>query len=82
MADPTPAELFVLDMLGPELKAAVLGARERLADDTVMARIAKGLVYVERGDPLELFHAIEEEGVVVAGALSYEDAITFLGGLA
>ena len=81
MADPTPAENVVLDMLGPELKEAVLAARVRLADDTIMARIARGLVYVQRGDPLEVSHGVEEEGDIVAGELSYEDAVTYLNGL-
>jgi hypothetical protein len=69
MADPN--EDFSLDMLGEDLKAAVLDARTRTADGTIMARIAVGLVSVERGTPA----AVLEDG------LSLADGVAYLGAL-
>lgn len=42
-------ESMILDMLGADLKAAILGARDRTSDDTIAAHINAGAVIVSRG---------------------------------
>jgi hypothetical protein len=62
----------VLDMLGDDLKAAVLEARTRLADDSIMAEIFAGLVLIYRGDPV----------AVIAQGLGHDEACAQLAALA
>lgn len=47
------AEMAILDMLGDKLKSAVIEARSRTGDATIMARVSAGAVLVERGAPLK-----------------------------
>lgn len=55
------------EMIGDVLADAVEAARERLDDESVMARCAEGLWSVEVG------------GDVVASGLSHDDAVETLG---
>lgn len=71
MADPTPQEMIILEMLGPELMTAVLGARTTCTDNTIMARIYEAKVHVERGAPAE----------VIGEDMSIPEAVAYLGGL-
>lgn len=79
MTERSSAEMFVLDMLGDNLRDAVIKARDRLEDETIMARIGGHnpaqpqleLVHVERGDPAEIL----EDG------MTPEDAVAFLAAL-
>ena len=63
----TGAEVFQLDMLGEDLKAAVLAARARTKDSSVMARVSETMVTVERGNPL-----------VASDPMHHDDAIAHL----
>lgn len=54
---------MILDMLGDELKSAVMDAQTRLADDTIIARCEAGLWLVERA------------AVSVATGLTYDAAV-------
>lgn len=60
---------IILDMLGDELKDAVLAAQARLSDDTIIARCEAGLWLTERAD------------VTVDEGLSYEACVTAIGAL-
>ena len=60
---------FVLDMLGDDMKDAVLTAQTRCTDTSIMARCSAGLWLVERG------------GVTIVDDLSHDDALTHLAGL-
>jgi hypothetical protein len=79
MAERSSQENFMLDMLGDELRDAVIEARDRLEDETIVVRIGghdmsnptPGLVHVERGDPAE----------VLESAMTVEEAMAFLEGL-
>lgn len=54
----------ILDMLGDELKDAVIAAQARLSDETIIARCAAGLWLTER------------EGETIDEGLSYEACVT------
>lgn len=69
MAELTISDHFILDMLGPDLKAGILAARERTGDDTIMARI----------DTAE--HVVERGGQVVHEGLSNEECLAALDAL-
>lgn len=60
---------LVLDMLGDDIKDAVLAAQTRLSDTTIMARCSAGLWLVERA------------GVDVATGLTHDAALAELAGL-
>lgn len=59
-----------LEMLGEDIRAAILAARARLADETILIRIDRGLCSVERG------------GAVVAEGIGPDDVPAALAGLA
>ena len=63
-------DFVFLDMLGEELKAAILAARARLGDETILVRIDRGLCSIERG------------GVEVAKCIGPDDAPAALEALA
>jgi len=61
---------IVLDMLGDELRDAVVAAQARLHDDTIIARCEAGLWLVERA------------GATVEAGLSYEACVAGVAALA
>lgn len=77
---PTIPDEVLLDMLGADLGGALLDARTRLADDTIMVRIGgpdpeapqPGKAHVERGEPA----AVIASGMTPAAAVAYLDALS------
>ena len=76
-------EQFILDMLGPELAGAVVTARERLQDASIMARIGEN---PEGGtecsaDFIPGLVSIHRDGTDTVYGLGMEDALAALAEL-
>lgn len=68
MTELTHDENLILDMLGADLKAAILGARDRTKDQTIAAHISAGVVIVSRGG-IEGKPQAEDAAIVELNAL-------------
>jgi hypothetical protein len=78
MTEPTSAEMIQLDMLGGDLRDAILSARTRLSDSSVMARIGE----VEGGGAPPGFVpglvSVHREGHPTVYGLGHDEAVAHL----